>query len=258
MYINPSSRGGAMRDYLWTLVKAYNPNQYDKLLERRGHEFLVFMALTLVFCMILFTILLIPVTYKYISSIPGKTAEVEQLELSAQVKADHQVTLLDRPQIILDTSANTTRTGEFTITNDGVMYPKYLFFGTSMMRWSEVRDLKQQTPTRDRALTAFIIFILPSIIFWFFLFQFFKLGLIFLLLCVLGYAIPKAFQHGIRFADSAKVAVLAMPSLMVMDLALYPLAPLFWWGLVLTSVFFFVGIALISEVQTLEHRRHKV
>jgi hypothetical protein len=237
-----------LSDYLLMLVKAYNPNQYEKLLEHRMRDYVSFFLLTLVLCMVVFAILIIPATYGFISSMPAKTAEVEQLEISANVKADHSVTLLERPNVVLDLEANTTE-ADFALTNKGVIYPRYFLFGERLMPWAEVRDLKTQTDTRDNFLAAAVIFILPSIIFWFFLFQLLKLALIFGLLVLLGYTLPRIAKHHLSLRETVKLAVLALPSIMIMDLAFYPLAPLFWWGFLLTAALFFVGVALISEIQ---------
>jgi hypothetical protein len=235
--------------YAMMLVRAYNPNQYSKLLERPGREFLAFFLLTITFSLVLFTIILIPLTFSYIRQLPETAQQVEQLELDANVAAAAPVALLNRPSIILALDANDTPQGEITLSNTGIIYPKYLFFGNAIIRWDDIHDLKNQTPTRDHVLAALILFLLPSIIFWFFLYSMLKLSLIFVCLLLLGYLLPRIFKYTISFVEVAKLAVLTVPSLLIMDLALFPLAPLFWWGLLLTVIFFFVGIALLSDLQ---------
>lgn len=243
-----------LTDYALMLVKAYNPNQYAKLVERSKREFFSFLLLTMLFSLIIFVLLIIPVTVTYINNIPSTTEQINQLEFNASVDTDHPVTLLARPSIILDLDANETPRGEITLSNTGILYPKYLLFGNGIIRWEEVHNLKNQTPTRDHALTALILFLIPSIIFWFFLYSIFKISLIFLALIILGYCIPRIFKHEISFLDVVKIGILALPSIFFMGVALFPIGPLFWWGLLLTVIFFLFGIALLSEVKEVHHK----
>jgi hypothetical protein len=238
-----------LSDYLWMFVKSYNPNQYARLLEHSLRHFFSFVGLIILSCLFLFSLLMVPITYNYIDSIPARTANIERLTLDAEAVAAEPVTLLERPQIVLHLDANQTRSGDITLSNDGILYPKYLFFGTQQLAWSEVKDLKQPTQGRDRMITAAIVFLLPSIIFWFFLYSLLKTTIIVALLLLLGYSLPRIFKHKISGKDTFKLVLLTLPSLLIMDLALYPLAPLFWWGLLLTAVLFFVGVAIVSEVE---------
>jgi hypothetical protein len=240
--------------YAMMLIKAYNPNQYSKLVERPARDFVAFFFLSIAFSLVLFTIFVIPLTFSYIQDLPQTAEQVEQLQLSAEVKASHPVTLLSRPSIILALDANETRQGTITLSDTGLAYPKYLFFGNGLIQWEDIHDLKNQNSTRDHVLAALVLFLLPSIIFWFFWYSMVKLGLIFLSLLVLGYFIPHLFKYHVPFSEVVKTAVLAIPSLLVMDLALFPLAPLFWWGLLLTVIFFIIGIALLSELKEHKHQ----
>jgi hypothetical protein len=235
-------------DYLMTLVKAYNPNQYEKLIERPLREHLRFLLATFFLCMLIFTILFIPITFNYIRAIPAMTAEMQTLELDASVAADHRVTLLPRPNIVLDLTTNATERDDedLLITQDALIYPRYLLFGDRSLIWGEVRDLKTDSPSRD-------LFLIPSVLFWFFLYELLILFIIFWLLVLLGYCLPRLAHHRITFRETIKIAILAMPSVMIMGLGLFPIAPLFWWGVLLTAIVYALGIALHAELAVDDH-----
>jgi hypothetical protein len=248
-------------DYLEMLVKAYNPNQYSKLVERPVRDYVVFITLTTLLALIIFTAIIVPVTLNYVQSIPARTADVEQLELKADVKAAQPVMLMEQPKVTLDLDANGTRSGSLTLTDEGILYPKYLFFGTAQLPWSDVNDLKQQTPVRDRMLAGIIIFLLPSIIFWIFVFGLILCAALFLLFVILGYLAPKLFKHRLSFSESCKMATVAMPSALIFSIALSPLgaAALIWGGFALSIILFTVGVAILSEmdVEEREYTKHK-
>jgi hypothetical protein len=174
---------------------------------------------------------------------------VEQLVLRAEVNASAPVDLLTHPHVVLDTAANGTRSGIITLSNEGILYPKYLFFGTATMSWDDLQDLKQQTAQRDRFLTAAVIFLLPSILFWFFLLSLFLIGMLFCVLTLGAYCIPRMFKHRITFMEAVKVSIISIPSMLLFGLGLYPLGvvTVLLAALLLTLVAYGIGIAIISE-----------
>lgn len=247
-----------MGGYFWMFVKSFNPNQYEKVLQHPLRVFFAFMGLVLISALIIFTLLIVPLTYQYVASLPARTAGVEQFDLGATVSAQQPVLVLERPHIVLDMGANGTRTGDITLTGEGILYRKYLLFGNGEVRWDEITDLKNQTTTRDRMLGIMILFLLPSIIFWFFIYSTFKAAILFGLLVLLGYTAPRVFRHEIAGSAVVKLGLLTLPSFIIMDFALYPLASvLFWWGLAITTALFFVGVALISDVADDHETRHR-
>ncbi|MDD9954518.1 MAG: hypothetical protein OXR66_09390 [Candidatus Woesearchaeota archaeon] len=233
--------------YWLLLIKSYNPDSYGKLLDKRIHAFAEFTAKTLLLAMILFIVTFIPMSIKYISTLPDTFDEVQTFTVDGKVEADHPVELLREPHVVLD--LNGEANADFVLTNGGVFYPKYLYFGKTYVPWADLKDMKQQTSARDRLLTGFVLFLVPSIIFWFFLYSVVKLIFIFTLLVLIGYYVPKVVKHRIPFKEVVKIAALAMPSVTLIGVGLYPLAPhmLFWWGLGLTFLLFAIGIALMSE-----------
>lgn len=251
------------QDYLQLFVRSYNPNQYEGLMQTRFRDLLAFLGITLAIGMLLFTLLFLPVSYQYINRLPVTLDQVERFEVSGVVEAPHPVVLLEEPSIVLDVGGNSTdaRDHDFILTGTGITYPKYFFFGDEFVEWADLRNLKNPTPTRDRLLAGIVIFLLPSIIFWFLAYSVVLISFIFLFLVLIGYFAPRPFKHRIELAEVLKVAVLSMPSVIIIGIGLYPLAPglLFWWGFGLTIAIFAVGVFLISERRTdmREHRRSR-
>jgi hypothetical protein len=234
-------------DYLWTLVKAYNPNQYERLLERPGRDLLAFFLLTLSLGILVFLCVLIPMTLNYTATLGERLGPLTQFRLDANVTADGLVVVLDHPAVVIDLNANTTPPQTITLTDDGILYPAFFLFGNAELPWDEFHDLKAQSRSGNRLLSAIILFMLPSIAFWFILLSLAKIFIVALLLVLLGYIVPKVFGYSITLLDTLKVCALALPSIFILDLGLYPVAPLFWWGFALTIIYFIIGVAIVSE-----------
>jgi hypothetical protein len=246
-------------DYLIMLVETYNPNKYAKTIERPAKQFVQFLLITTGIALLLFTLLIIPVAYHYASSIPERAAQMDTFVINAEVNASQPIEIISEPSIILDIDANGTRNGFITLSREGIIYPKYLFFGTEQLPWDQLRDVKQNTVERDRLLWGTIIFLLPSILFWFFFFSLLATAALFCLLALLGYALPRIFKYRMSATEAAKVAIIAMPSVLLFGLGLYPLGvgTLLWVSIGLSLVLFGIGVAVISELDMPEeHRKH--
>lgn len=239
--------------YLLMLIHSLNPNMYDKLTQHSVRELLWFFAKTLLLGMVLFLVTFIPIAFVFINQLPERLDEVERFEMQGTVQAGRPIMLASYPGIVLH--ANATREqaleeeAEIVLTDQGVVYPEYLFFGAEYVPWSELSDLKQATPERDRLLAGIIVFLLPSIIFWYFLVRVLQVALVMLFLVLFGYWAPRVFRHRIRLKELAKVVVLAMSPMILISMGLAPLAPrpLFWWGFFLTLGIFILVLAMLSE-----------
>jgi hypothetical protein len=236
--------------YLSMLVQSYNPDTYVTLVEHSWRRFATFFFATLSLAFLIFTLVFIPATLRYIDALPQTLEQVQEFTISGSIEADHPITILQSPSVMLDLNATEERSDyDVLFTREGVRYPSFLFFGHSFVHWADVRDLKNPTPERDRLLFGFALFLLPSIIFWFALLTLIKLLGIVALLILLGYALPRAFSHRISWRETVKVAILSMPSVMLIGMGLSPLAPgkLIWWGLGITVVLFALGVFMLSE-----------
>jgi hypothetical protein len=242
------------------LVKAFNPNQYPKLLEHSGKSFLKFLIYTVLLSLLLFIVVTVPTTYLYAQSIPENAGAMEKLTLSGEAEATGPVYLLKQPAVLIDLDANQTRHGVLTLSREGILYPKYLFFGTSFTSWSQLTDLKQETPEKRNVLRNLIIFLLPSIIFWFFLFSSLATAIGLFVLILLGYFLPKLFHHAMSFGEAVKIGLLALPSTLFFSIGFYALdvKSIFWVGIILTVVLFSVGVMVTSELIVPERKHGKV
>ena len=245
--------------YLGMLVHSYNPDRYVALMEESWRKYVKFFVLTTGITLVLFILTFLPLAFQYISILPETLQTVESFNLSASIEADHPVVILGRPEIVLDMNA-TSYGQDILFTREGMYYPAYVLFGEGFVPWSDMSDLKRSTPERDRLLLGILLFILPSIIFWFAFVSILKLFLAFLGLLILGYYGPRFLGRRMRFSETVKLAILALPSVMFIGVGLSPLAPtpLFWWGLCLTLVLFVIGIALLSERVAHERKHAKV
>lgn len=250
----PPEDGFEPGKYLSMLVRSYTPNQYGKLLEGRLRTFLAFFGVMLAVTALLFSILTLAMTVKYIAGLPDTLAPVHELRFSGTVVADAPVHLLDRPSVILDATVNGTESAvsprpDLLFTMGGVTYPRYLYAGESFIAWSDLNDLKQESALRDRLLGGILLFLAPSIIFWGLVYFLGRILLLSLLLLILGYWLPRIFKSRIGGKENMKLLLLTLPSALLVGVGFAPLAPrlLFWWGVGLTIVFYALGVAMMSE-----------
>lgn len=234
--------------YVGMLIRSYNPDHYVRLMELPWKRYVKFAAATLAVSLAIFLATFIFVSARYINDLPDTLEQVDTFHLSAEVETDHEVVLLSYPSIVLDMNA-TGGKHDVVFTREGLFYPTFIFFGESFVPWDGIADLKQQTAERDRMLFALVLFLLPSIIFWFAVLSLLKLILVFGALVLLGYVLPRMFRYRMRFGETVKTAILAMPSVMFIGLGLSPVAPrpMFWWGTLVTVLVFALGVLLLSE-----------
>lgn len=182
---------------------------------------------------------------------------MQEFKLSGSIASDHPVQMLDYPAVVIEpNSTATTSTAGVLLTDQGIVYPRYVLFGSTYADWSQISDFKKQTSERDGLLFALVLFLLPSILFWFALSSLLKLFLAFIVLITLGYFLPRMVKHRISFVETIKCAVLAIPGVTIIGVGLSPIAPgpMFWWGFLVSAVVFIIAIALLSERSTKPHK----
>jgi hypothetical protein len=236
--------------YIAMLVESFNPNRYGKLVEQPLRKHLSFLLYSAGLSLAVFTLILVPVTLFYIAALPSHLEPVHQLQVDATVNASAPVMLIAHPPITLDMEANGTRGGLVTLSNDGILYPKYLLFGTDLIQWSAIKDLKQQSAGRDKLLAGIIVFLLPSIIFWFFLLNMLGFALLGACMLLLGWGVPKAFGHRLTPGEALRLVIITCPSMMLFSFGLYALgvSTLFWVGICMSVALFSIGVILVCEL----------
>lgn len=237
-------------EYLMTLVKSYNPNQYHNLVDKEGKEIFQFMLYTLGLSLVVFVLLIVPIAGFYVMTINERLEPIQKMNVAAEIQTTGPVTLLNHPHIVMDLDANATQPRTITLTKDGLHYPTLYLFGDSTIPWSKILDLKNNAQTDAFLLAAFL---LPSIIFWVLAWFAIKTILIFFILITLAILIPKIFGYTLEKGEAIKIAIFSSPSLFLFDFALEPIAPLFWWGLLLSAIYFWIAVLLAIEPMKKEH-----
>lgn len=244
-------------EYIIMLVKAYNPNQYNKLVDRSMGDYASFLSITVLLAILLFIGALLPTAYMLSDTLDERLSGVDTLTIDGTVITDSPVTLLDHPLVRIDSAANTTPSRTITIAGEGVIYRKYLFFGERMLRWDSFKDLSNPSDDAKRMMHTIAAFLLPSIVFWFTVFVLIEVLILYSIMVLLGVFIPKIVGFHAPAATVAKIGILSLPSILFIDLGLYPIAPLFWWGFALTTVYFLIGVVMISEPKAVSHSRKR-
>ncbi|HIH24254.1 TPA: hypothetical protein HA251_04440 [Candidatus Woesearchaeota archaeon] len=244
-------------EYLFMLVKAYNPNQYNKLVERSIGDYASFLSITVLLAILIFIGALLPSAYMLSDDLDERLSSVDTLTIDGTIATDSPVILLDHPLVRIDSAANTTPSRTITIANDGLIYRKYLFFGERTLRWDSFKDLSNPSDDAKAMMHAIAAFLLPSIVFWFTVFVLIEVMIIYGIMVAVGTLAPKIVGFHAPASSVAKIGVLSLPSILFIDLGLYPIAPLFWWGFALTTVYFLIGVVMISEPKGASHSRKR-
>lgn len=244
-------------EYLIMLVKAYNPNQYNKLVDRSIGEYASFLSITVLLAILLFIGALLPSAYMLSDALDERLSSVDTLTIDGTVITDSPVTLLDHPLVRIDSAANTTPSRTITIASEGVIYRKYLFFGERTLRWDSFKDLSNPSDDAKGMMHTIAAFLLPSIVFWFTVFVLIEVLVIYSIMIAIGVFAPRIIGFHAPASAVAKIGVLSLPSILFIDLGLYPIAPLFWWGFALTAIYFLIGVVMISEPRGASHNKKR-
>lgn len=244
--------------YLSLLVRSYNPNNYVKLVEIRMREILRFLFISLLSGLGIFILAFIFSSMNYVADLPEKLDSIDKFEVTGSLESNETVLLVEDPEIVVDLHGNSSE-GDVVISKHGILYPAHVLFGKTFAPWSELNDFKRQTEERDLLLRGVVIFLLPSLLFWFFIMSLAKLVLLFCVILLAGYYLPRMFKHRIAFREVFKTAILAMPSAILFGVGLNPVGrELFWWGALLTVLLYGTCIILLSERRLRTGRRRKV
>ncbi len=240
------------------LVFSFNPNSYSRLVTLPFREVLKFFFITLFWGTVIFTIVFLVMSVTYISDIPEKLENVEEFNLEGNLITDETITLIKEPSVAI-APPETDPEHFITITKKGMWYPEWLLFGRQFVSWDDVKDIKQDSPERNEVLRGFLVFLLPSVIFWFVLIGLAKLAILFLVMLLVGYFLPQFMKQKVLFKQNLKAACFAMPSAIIIGMGLSPLGfELFWWGAALSIIIFGLAIALLSERKVRRTRaKHK-
>jgi hypothetical protein len=188
-------------------------------------------------------ILFIPAIMSIPSTWNDKAANFEKLDVNFSFQLKEPFYLLNDPKIKIDNNGTNLSDESLLITQDGVFYKRFLFFGSKVgIPLSKNVDISQSS-NFDSTLNILLWFLIPSLFVWSIIFFVVYYAIIIIITSVLALIISWAFRLAISWFNLLKVSVYACTIMILIQLVFMPFYTLFlipllaYWLLVVIIMF---------------------
>lgn len=246
----------ALGERLTTLLQTLNPDAYTKLcaqLRLRDTIKQFFFNFFAIF--ILMLLLLIPGVLIGAPQLEQRMHTFQDSWIDGNFTAAEPIVLISDPKIIVDLSENATLGKEkLLITQGGVEWKRYYFFGKTTREWTDIQNVKDIS---SGFYTAIILFLAPSIAFWFGIVFILKYLIMAFIFGTLAFFIPKLWRHAISYNNAIKVALYSTTAMMLIEMILFPFYRISWLPIALFFIFLVIGITLVGDRDITPTKKYK-
>lgn len=241
---------------LSVLLQTLNPDAYSKLCaQMRLRDAFKQFFFNFIAIFILMLLLLIPGVLIGAPQLEQRIHTFQDSWIDGNFSATEPITLISDPKIIVDLSQNATLGNEkLLITTAGLEWKRYYFFGKTTKEWTNLRNVRD---IPSGFYIAIILFLAPSIAFWFGILFIIKYLCMALLFGTLGFFIPKLWRHVLSFDNAIKVALYSTTVMMLIEMILFPFYRISWLPIALFFIFLIIGITLVGDRDITATKKYK-
>lgn len=179
-----------MRNFFKEVWESFTPSHWAEISNRTAGNGISFFSKVLLLAFVIMVLLAIPALVKMPKAISEQLGKFETLTLSGNFTMSSPIKLPNsEPLFVFDTSgAFTDLTSErVLVTQDKIFYRP--FFGTHYVNTEQLKDLKNNSDNVKKFLAALVFLILPSIMFYAFVFVWLKYFLIIVTLSIILFVV---------------------------------------------------------------------
>ena len=231
------------KELFYTIFKALNPESYPQLTEKPLKDAVKYFFFVSILVLVVMFILLIPSMLTFPNFWAEKTANFERLDVNFTFKLREPFYLLQDPSIRVEQSGNNLTTARVLITEDGVYYRSFFFFGQKKaIPLDRTWDLAAQPD-----ISGFFFFMLLSLVFWSSLL--FISYSIFLILVgfLVAYVMSWIFGVFIKPSRALKISVYASTILILTQLLLMPFFRTFFLPIIAHWLLIAIAVLLMRD-----------
>lgn len=248
-----------IRDYWTTIAKSLNPKNYkemsDESLKFTVNYFLFFLILSIIIMMLI----MIPTGISHIKNLDKKFETLETLTFSANVTQKEPTIITKKPLIVFDLTKENKTTETILINRDKIFYNNYLLFGSKEINFDSYSDVIENKQNIKNLLLTIFILLLPSIIFYLFLYFLIKYVIIIIISSLLAWIITRFTKQEIKIKNIIKTAIYSTTIMIILDIIFLPLYFFFLLPIIVYLIFFIIGIWIVSEKDfKMKHKESRI
>ena len=205
-------------------------------------------------------ILFIPSIANFKNFITQKESNIQNFDVNVSVQFKNSFNLINDPFIQVANSDDTNisfHNQRALITEEGIYYRQFFFFGSVEKMTFEKNSNLADSEKFSASFEKTLIFLLPSLLFWGFLFFVVYFAIIILVTFVLGLIFGSLFRVMIEPLRMFKTSIYSATILIALQLILMPFYRLIWLPLIAYWLLFIIIIFLLKD-ETVPHGKSRV
>ncbi len=234
-----------LKEYFKLIWYSLNPNKHRKVAQRPFFDLVKYFFFVVLLSVLFSVVLMIPSLAGYQSSLQKELSAFGNFSVDVEASLDESITILKKPQVEVDFSRGNLTDEFILVTDDRVMYNKFIFFGEEQAVFEDYRSVKSDKSTN--LYSKVVIFVLPAIIFWVTILFLIKDFFFMALFAVLGWVFFISSKNKVTIQNSLKTSVFAATPMVFLDLALWPWVIMYYIPLIIYLIYFFIGLVMVSE-----------
>ena len=209
------------KDLFDIFLRTLNPRYYTELADKEISKAVKYFLTIILIAFIIAEIIALPKILTLKSDFEKGLLEISEFKIDADFQTLKPISLpRDRPLITLDTTDNKTRDTELLLVTDETMY--YNISGKSNEITLSEYDFTQNKESSKKLLIAMILFILPSILIFYYLAYAIKYLVIIIALSFISFALAKLMKNKITLRQSVVLALYTSTIMVFLEILTIP------------------------------------
>ena len=243
-----------IQEYFKLILKSLNPNKYKEMAKIPFFNLVKYFFFIILLSLLVSVIILVPMITQYKDNLSSELEGVEQFQINVESSINEPITVLKKPKIVVDFQKE-NMTNEWILVNENsVSYNKYFFFGKEKAFFGDYQSVQE-----DESVSLYskvVIFLLPSVLFWILFIFLIKYAVLISIFSLLGWMFFMSGRNKMTFRNSLKAAIFTATPMIIIDLALWPIAVMYLVPILIYIFFFAMGLMMVAERKGKKHH-HK-
>ena len=216
------------KEYFYTIFKSLNPESYSELVGKSMGDAIKYFFFITTFSILMMFILFIPGIINFQSSMESKFSNFDSMTVNYSFQLKQPFNLLDDPLIKVADDNYSMSNERVLITDEAIFYKQFLFFGKPVEFPVEKDfDIAKSVIAKSN-LNKFLVFLLPSLFFWTFIFSFTYFFCVIIFTYMIALVASYALRLEINWASLMKCTIYAATVMISVQLMLMPFVRIFF------------------------------
>lgn len=229
---------------------------YKKILTNSILDAYKFASITLIISIIVMSIIF-GVNITKGTFVTNTIDSFNKFEVNINMTTNNEIILFKSPKISIDTENKELNDRNIVITNDGIIYKKFYFFGMDKLDYPNDGNILNQPQTKT-VLTLILFLLFPGII----LFTLIFFGISYIILSLISTSLLLLFHRKRSFSDYYKLSIYALTPMILLHIIFLPtttmlITPIIIYIVWISLAIFFLGDVVLPSMKKSEVKKIK-